>query len=112
MAEVDLQAYTLLPNPPGSDLSGLLAKMMCDPGLWKALTPSGFIQFGRGSDNDYDPVCFDIKSRSKGGDYRIVRIDHEEILCNNRIKIVNELAPSFEQLVVSTIERAESRRNV
>jgi hypothetical protein len=47
-AEVDLEAYRLLANPPGPDLSGLFAKMMCDPGLWNALIPAGFIQFGRG----------------------------------------------------------------
>jgi hypothetical protein len=55
---------------------------------------------------DYDPVCFDIKKRTKSNDYRIVKIDHEEILCNNRIKVVSELAPSFEQLMIETISRA------
>ena len=58
------------------------------------------------SDLDYDPVCFDIKSRKLGGDCRIVKIDHEEILCNYRVKVVSELAPSFYQLVQQTIELA------
>lgn len=56
---------------------------------------------------DYDPVCFDVKTRNKNGDCRIVKIDHEEILCNNRIKVIAELAPSFYQLVLQTIERAK-----
>ncbi len=55
---------------------------------------------------DYDPVCFDLRSRTKDGDYRIVKIDHEEILCNNRLKVVAELAPSFEQLMQRTVEQA------
>jgi hypothetical protein len=31
---------------------------------------------------------------------------HEEILCNERIKVVAELAPTFEQLLRTTIEAA------
>jgi len=57
---------------------------------------------------DYDPVCFEIKSRTQEGDYRIVKIDHEEILCNDRLKIVAELAPSFESLMRQTIRNAAS----
>jgi hypothetical protein len=105
-AEVDLQSFRLLANPPGADLSGLLTEIERDEGLTESLIPAGYIKFGKGPDVDYDPVCFDIKSRTKGKDYRIVKIDHEEILCNYRVKIVAELATSFEQLVRQTIERA------
>jgi hypothetical protein len=105
-AEVDLGTYRLLANPPGDDLNGFFQKMT-HPDLWDVLTSAGFIPFGKGPDLDYDPVCFDIKTRKQGGDCRIVKIDHEEILCNNRIKVVAELAPSFHQLVLETIELAE-----
>jgi hypothetical protein len=105
-AEVDLSTYRLLANPPGDDLNGFFQKMT-HPDFWDALTSAGFIPFGKGPDVDYDPVCFDIKSRKQGGDCRIVKIDHEEILCNNRVKVVAELAPSFHQLVLQTIELAE-----
>ena len=108
-ADVDLQRFTLLANPPGDDLSGLLQKIMKAKGLWETLIPNGYIQFGKGSDMDYDPVCFDISSR-KNRDYRIVKIDREEILCNYRIKVVSEIAPSFRALVLQTIERAEAVR--
>jgi len=53
-------------------------------------------------------VCFKVAVRSPNGDCRIVKIDHEQILCNHRVKVVAELAPSFEQLIVDTIERAKS----
>ena len=106
-ADVDLQKFTLLANPPGDELSGSLQKIMKAKGLWETLIPNGYIQFGKGSDMDYDPVCFDISSR-KNRDYRIVKIDHEEILCNYRIKVVSEIAPSFRALVLQTIERAET----
>jgi hypothetical protein len=107
-ATVDLGSFRLLANPPDKDLTGLLAQITADRGLQESLIPAGYIQFGKGPDMDYDPVCFDIKSRTKGKDYRIVKIDHEEILCNYRVKVVTELAPTFEQLVLQTIERANT----
>ena len=106
-AEVEVSACTLIANPPGPDLSRLLEQMSHDPGLWQALIPAGYIQFGRAAGGHYDPVCFEVKSRRKNGNCRIVRIDHEEILCNNRIKVVAEVAPNFEALVQQTIESAK-----
>jgi len=105
-AQVHLPHYTLLANPPGSDLRGLLGQMSKDKIIWPFLSHRGYIQFSKGPDMDYDPVCFDLSSRKKGGEYRIVKIDHEEILCNDRLRIVSELAPTFEQLVLKTIEQA------
>lgn len=105
-AEVDLQQYRLLANPPGKDLQGFFQEMSRDKGLWEALTPAGFLPFGRGPDIDYDPVCFDISSRKKSREMRVVKIDHEEILCNLRIEVVAELALSFEALVQGTIDLA------
>lgn len=105
-AEVDLDTYRLIANPPGHDLNGFFQQMTNDPFLWEALLPAGFLQFGKGPDLDYDPVCFDTKTRKQGGECRIVKIDHEEILCHDRVKVVAELAPSFYQLVLETIERA------
>jgi hypothetical protein len=105
-AAVDLQRYSLLANPPGPDLSGLLQAMSKDPGLWEALLPAGYIPFGRGPDMDYDPVCFDFRRGHSDQDCRIVKIDHEEILCHYRVKEVAELAPTFRELVWQTIEAA------
>lgn len=106
-ADVDLQTFTLQANPPGLGLSALLREISGDSILWESLRRSGYIPFGKGPDTDYDRVCFDVSQRKKKGrDYRIVKIDHEEILCHNRIKVVQELAPSFEELVRDTIRRA------
>jgi len=107
---VDLKLFRLLPNPPGPDLTGLLKEMSKDRSLWDFLLPRGYIQFGKGPDFDYDPVCFDISSRKKNGDYGIVTIDHEEILCNKKLKVVAKLAPSFEELVNMVIQIAEGTR--
>jgi hypothetical protein len=105
-AEVDLETYRLLPNPPGSDLQGFFREMSRDNGLWDALVPAGFLQLGRGPDIDYDPVCFDISSRQNNREMRIVKIDHEEILCNRRIKVVAELAENVFELLQNTIALA------
>jgi len=61
------------------------------------------MRFGKGPDMDYDPVCFDMKSIKKNREKRVVKIDHEEIVRNLRIKVVAELAPSFEALVLQTM---------
>jgi hypothetical protein len=107
-AAVDLRRYSLLANPPGPDLSGLLQAMSKDPGLWGELIPAGYIPFGHGPDLDYDPVCFDVRRGRGSRDWRVVKIDHEEILCYGRVKEVAELAPTFRQLVRQTIEDARA----
>ena len=109
-ADVDLQTYTLIANPPGPDLEGFFGVISKDRGLWDALIPGGYLRFAKGPDTDYDPVCFDLKSRKKNREMRVVKIDHEEILCNYRLKVVAELAPSFEQLVLQTIGRAHQSK--
>jgi len=81
--------------------------MLKDKFLSTCLPKSGYIPFGKGPDIDYDTVCFDLKSRKKNREFSIVKLDHEEILCNERIKVVAELAPTFEQLVRTTIEFAD-----
>jgi hypothetical protein len=79
-AEVDLVRLRLLANlPPG--LRGLTASITNDPALFETLVPAGFVQFGKGWDMDYDPVCFDLHGRQADGDCRVVKFDHEEILC-------------------------------
>ena len=54
--EVDLGAYRLMANPPGTGLDGLLHEMSKDPILWNCLLEAGYLQFGKGLDVDYDPV--------------------------------------------------------
>jgi hypothetical protein len=105
-ADVSLDRYTLMANPPGSDLDGFFQGISKDPGLWEALIPAGYLRFGKGPDVDYDPVCFDMNSRNKNREIRIAKIDHREILYNYRVKVVAELAPSFEALILQTIESA------
>jgi hypothetical protein len=110
-AEVDVGRMRLLPNlPPG--LQGLAAAIRRDEGLYDALSPAGYLQFGKGPDVDYDPVCFDLGTRLPDGDCRIVKFDHEQILCNERLVEVAELAPSFRRLIELVIEDASRERTM
>lgn len=109
-AEVDLQTYRLMANPPGSDLDGFFQGISKDRGLWEALIPAGYMRLAKGPDMDYDPICFDLNSRKKNGEMRVVKIDHEEILCNCRVKVVAESAPAFEDLVLQTIKLAAATK--
>ena len=95
--------FRMLGNPPGTDLSGLLDEIFIDKALHPTCLENGYIQFGRGSGGNYDPLCFDVSSSKHRGRIRIVQLDHEEILCNSRIKIVATLADSFEELVQNVL---------
>ena len=94
----------LVPNPPGALSDCLFKYMRQDPHLWKELSPAGYIPFGRPTDDSYDPVCFDTSRRLRDGDCPVVRIDHEEILIHYRIRVVEEMADSFRQLVCRAVE--------
>jgi hypothetical protein len=108
-AEVDVGRIRLLPNlPPG--LKGLAAAIRRDDGLYSALSKAGYLQFGKGPGVDYDPVCFDLGRRRPDGDCRIVQFDHEQILCNERLVEVAELASSFRGLMELIIEDANRKR--
>lgn len=109
-AEVDLGLYRLTANPPGKDLSGWLAEVSRDKFLWTFLLRSGYIPFGKGPDMDYDQICFETKKRKRGDECRIVKIDHEQVLVFERIKIVRELAPNFRSLVEQTIAQKKTAR--
>ena len=64
--------------------------------LSELLLPVGLIQIGRPDTGDFDAICLDLNDRKE---QRIVRVDHEEILCNFRVRETAELWPSFLSLV-------------
>lgn len=72
----------------------LADRVFKDKGIFPTLHKNGFLQFGLPHETNYDPVCFDMKRRSRA-DAPIVQLDHEEILQSSRIRVVREIAPSF-----------------
>jgi len=103
--QIDIDLMSLLGNLP-PPFSGFADVVRSDRLLFAALSRVNCVQFGRGSDVDYDPVCFDLGSRDLDGDCPVVKLDHEEILCNDRLTKVADIAPSFRALVRLAIDRA------
>ena len=90
----------LLANPPSPGLTGLEAAMFRDELLSRVLLRHGYLQFGSGGGGlSYDPVCFNAARRRGDGDMEVVRLDHEQILCYERIRVQAVLAPSFREFV-------------
>jgi hypothetical protein len=104
--ELDLRSYRLRGNPHEAGLSGSLDRITKDKFLSSFAFKNGYIPFGKGGDIAYDPVCFDLRARKKNREFEIVKLDPEEILCNERIRVVATLAPSLERLVSQTIDAA------
>jgi len=100
--EVDLGEFRLLPNFP-PPLDGLARAVQNDPFMFRVLSSHSLVQFGKGPDVDYDPVCFDLNQRSADGDCAIIKADHEEILNHERLRVVGVLASSFRELVHRTV---------
>jgi len=77
------------------DVSSFLGK---DKIIARVTTDNGLIHFARASEGTYDPICFDSKKR-KGRECEIVRLDHEEILLHEKIKVVEDVAPSLKEFM-------------
>jgi len=65
-----------------------------DKHLFPTLHKNAYLQVGLPYEGNYDPVCFDMQRRTRD-DAPIVQLDHEEILMRNRVRVVQEIAPTF-----------------
>ena len=75
--------------------------------LSELLIPAGYVQIGQPDTGSFDAVCFDLNEQPQNRECRIVKVDHEEILCNWRVRVSGELWPSFVELVESVLSSAE-----
>ena len=71
--------------------------------LSEVLIPAGYVQIGRPATGHFDAICFDLNHHAQNREYRVVQADHEEILCNRRVRVTEELWPSFAKLVESAL---------
>ena len=100
--EVYFENFRLLPN---QGIEEFIAEVNFDKYLSKVLLSNGLIQFARAVDGaSYDPICFD--TRSSGKIFPIVRVDHEEALIRDKLKVLSVVAPSFDALLLSTMSTA------
>ena len=70
-----------------------------------ATLQAGYIQFARPLGGSYDPVCFDARRPVSNREFPIVRLDHEKILCRERVHSV-PVSDSFYKLIVDLLSRA------
>ena len=68
-------------------------KLFKDPHMSPALLRAGLLQIGDPFFYNYDPACFECKGPRV--EKRIVQVDHEEILCNDRIRVVKKSRRRF-----------------
>jgi hypothetical protein len=71
--------------------------------LSEVLLPAGYFQIGRPATGSFDAVCFDMNTQKQNREYRIVLVDHEEILRNSGVSIRSELWPSFRRFLETTV---------
>lgn len=95
----EVGSVSLFGNVDGLSRDELVVASIRDRWLTPVMHADGFIQIGRPDTGDYDPICFDMRRRTKSGEGRIVQLDHEEILCNERTRIVQNVADSFLDLL-------------
>jgi hypothetical protein len=100
--EFEIGSVMFLANTGQPLFQELSRKTFSDAGLYPTMHKNGFLQFGMTYTGDYDPMCFDMKQEHRG-DAPIVRLDHEEILINDRIRVVEKVAPSFSEFMRAAI---------
>jgi hypothetical protein len=75
-----------------------------DDAIYTATSRAGFVQFGHPYWYNYDPVCFDTTHRSSSGECPIIQVDHEEILCHDRIRVLGKLFSSFREYAEGIVD--------
>jgi SMI1 / KNR4 family (SUKH-1) len=91
----DIHALTLFGNSGLNRETDLTELIFRDRVMAQALLKNGYIQFARPETGSYDPICFDARKPVANREFGIVRLDHEEILRHDRIKVVEKVAESF-----------------
>jgi hypothetical protein len=91
----------------GDDASEELAVgIFRDQFIANATLKAGYIQFARPQDGSYDPICFDARRSVSNREFPIVRLDHEAILCHDRIREAAPISKSFYRFVADLVDRA------
>jgi len=75
--------------------------------LSELLIPAGYVQIGQPDTDSFDAICFDLNQKCQNREYRIVQVEHEQILCNWRVKVSDEPWPSFIKLVEHVLSGAQ-----
>jgi hypothetical protein len=102
---VGIPGVELHGNPPGPGLDGFKEEILRDANLFPVLFSHRLVEFGKAAGGHYDPICFDL-NRRRSGDSPIVRVDHEAILMNRRVRVMSEVAPGFRAFAEKAVAEA------
>jgi hypothetical protein len=103
--EFNAKNISFFANHGSADSVELINAIPKDKSIFKTTTANGFLQFARPATGSYDPICFDTQKRRNDKECPIVRLNHEEILQFDRIKIIEPLYPSLHEMMTEYIER-------
>jgi hypothetical protein len=84
---------------PIEELNELRIATLRDRPLLSVLWKQGYLPFARPADGSYDPVCFDFSTNEHSSEPAVVRIDHEDVLSRELIRIRQVVSPAFHLLV-------------
>jgi hypothetical protein len=93
-------------NMGTDDVDEMRVAIFKDRLIAEATLSSGYVQFARPASGSYDPVCFDATQAVSNREFPIVRLDHEEILCRDRIYVSERVADSFYRFASDIVTRA------
>jgi hypothetical protein len=77
--------------------------------LSELLLPAGYLQIGRPDTGSFDAICFELNAQARNREYRIVQVDHEDILCKWKVRVSRERFASFIRLVESAVSSPNSQ---
>jgi hypothetical protein len=66
--------------------------------LSELLIPAGYVQIGLPDTGDFDAICFDFNRQPQNREYRVVQVDHEDILCNWKVRVTGNCGRHFSSL--------------
>ena len=92
-------------NTGGDSDEELVVAMFKDRFITEVTMKAGYLQFARPEDGSYDPICFDASRKVSNREFPIVRLDHEEILCRDRIAVSEGIADSFYRFAADLVRR-------
>jgi hypothetical protein len=90
-----LYLYSVGVSVPESTGEELRLAIFADKFMSHFLLARGLLPFAKPEDWSYDPVCFDFRNSNRKSEPPVVRVDHEEILCNERLRIIERYRQLF-----------------
>jgi hypothetical protein len=91
----DAGGLSFFSNTGGDSRKELGVAIFEDAAIAGATLGAGYIQFARPDCGSYDPVCFDARRSASNREFRVLRLDHEDILCRGGVRGLKVVAESF-----------------